>query len=127
MTNAIPFDDKWLDKQLRNRLTDYGAIGDLSELTSENEHIVCEFMKGYRDGTTIASGVAKSLLAQANSEKATLMRRIDELCKENEQLREYAASAWQLFVENGAVDATKLPEVDAVRNGLSELGIKVDK
>lgn len=115
---------------------------------SENEHIVCEFMKGYQDGMTIAKDVAESLLAQANSEKAALMRRIDELCEENEQLREqsarlfdkmldlgtentkikeYAASAWRLFIENGAVDASKLPEVDAVRNGLSELGIEVDK
>lgn len=114
---------------------------------SENEQIVREFMKGYQDGMTIAKDIAESLLAQANSEKAVLMRRIDELCEENEQLREqsarlfdkmldlgtentkikeYAASTWQLFVKNGAVDESKLPEVDAVRNGLSKLGVKVD-
>ncbi len=114
---------------------------------SENERIAREFMRGYQDGTTIAKGVAESLLAQANSEKAVLMRRIDELCEENEQLREqsarlfdkmldlgtentkikeYAASAWRLFVENGAVDESKLQEVDTVRNGLIALGVKVD-
>lgn len=57
---------------------------------SENERITREFMRGYQDGTTIAKGVAESLLAQANSEKAALMRRIDELCEENEKLRKLA-------------------------------------
>lgn len=44
-----------------------------------------EYMRGYQDGTTVAKGVAESLLAQASSEKATLMRRIDELCAKIEQ------------------------------------------
>lgn len=66
---------------------------------SENERITREFMRGYQDGTTIAKGVAESLLAQANSEKATLMRRVDELCEANEKLRELVASYDSAYVK----------------------------
>lgn len=54
-----------------------------------------EYKRGYQDGTTVAKGVAESLLAQTSSEKATLMRRIDELCQENERLRADQAH-WEL-------------------------------
>lgn len=42
---------------------------------------------------------------------------------ENAKLRELAARAWRLFTENGAVHPSDLPKVDAVRDGLRELGV----
>lgn len=51
--------------------------------------------------------------------------RIEELESENAKLREYAAKAWSLFVRHGAVHACDLSEVDAVRDGLRELGVEV--
>lgn len=42
---------------------------------------------------------------------------------ENAKLREYAAKAWGLFIEHGAVDSCDLHEVDAVKDGLRELGV----
>lgn len=47
---------------------------------------------------------------------------LDALRSENAALRRYAARAWNLFAENGAVDAYDLREVDAVRDGLKKLG-----
>lgn len=47
---------------------------------------------------------------------------IRRLRSENDTLRRYAARAWNLFAENGAVDAYDLREVDAVRDGLKKLG-----
>ena len=44
---------------------------------------------------------------------------------ENAKLREYAAKAWSLFIRHGAVHTCDLSEVDAVRDGLRELGIEV--
>lgn len=61
------------------------------------------------------------------TEGGCLMR--DRACKaeaENAKLREYAAKAWSLFIRHGAVHACDLSEVDAVRDGLRELGIEVD-
>ena len=60
------------------------------------------------------------------TESGCLMR--DRACKaeaENAKLREYAAKAWSLFIAHGAVHACDLSEVDAVRDGLRELGIEV--
>jgi hypothetical protein len=51
---------------------------------------------------------------------------LDELRNENAKLREQAALAWRLFLKHGAVHPCDLPEVDAVRNGLRELGVEVD-
>ena len=45
---------------------------------------------------------------------------------ENAKLRELVASVWRLFAEHGAVHPSDLPEVDAVRNDMRELGIEVD-
>ena len=45
---------------------------------------------------------------------------------EADRLRELVASVWQLFAEHGAVNPCDLPEVDAVRNDMRELGIEVD-
>lgn len=47
---------------------------------------------------------------------------IRRLMSENDTLRKYAARAWNLFAEYGAVDAYDLREVDAVRDGLKKLG-----
>ena len=47
------------------------------------------------------------------------------LSVENAKLREQAARAWRLFTENGAVHPSDLSEVDAVRDGLRELGVEV--
>lgn len=49
----------------------------------------------------------------------------DQLKAENAKLREYAAKAWSLFIRHGAVHTCDLSEVDAVRDGLSELGIEL--
>jgi len=61
------------------------------------------------------------------TENGCLMR--DRACKaeaENVKLREQAARAWRLFTENGAVHPSDLSEVDAVRDGLRELGVGVE-
>lgn len=47
----------------------------------------------------------------------------EALQAENLKLREYAAKAWGLFIEHGAVDSCDLHEVDAVKDGLRELGV----
>lgn len=52
--------------------------------------------------------------------------KLSKLQNENAELRELAARAWRLFTENGAVHPNDLPEVDAVRDGLRKLGVKVD-
>lgn len=65
---------------------------------------------------------------------AMYMRKlVPELCeqnaalfRENAKLRELVASVWRLFTEHGAVHPSDLPEVDAVRNDMRELGIEVD-
>ena len=51
----------------------------------------------------------------------------DRLKSQNAKLREYAAKAWSLFIRHGAVHACDLSEVDAVRDGLRELGIEVTR
>lgn len=48
-----------------------------------------------------------------------------DLERENAKLQEFAAKAWSLFIRHGAVHACDLSEVDAVRDGLRELGIEV--
>lgn len=45
---------------------------------------------------------------------------------ENEKLRKQSARAWRLFTKHGAVHENDLPEVDAVRDGLRELGAELD-
>lgn len=50
---------------------------------------------------------------------------LDKYQDENAKLREYAAKAWSLFIRHGAVHECDLSEVDAVRDGLRELGIEV--
>jgi hypothetical protein len=45
---------------------------------------------------------------------------------ENEELRNAATMAWRLFVEYGSTHPCELPRVDAMRNGLREVGIEVD-
>ena len=42
---------------------------------------------------------------------------------EADRLRELVASVWRLFTEHGAVHPSDLPEVDAVRNDMRELGV----
>ena len=51
---------------------------------------------------------------------------LQETLEQNAKLREYAARTWRLFTEHGAVHASELSEVDAVRDGLRILGIEVD-
>lgn len=53
-------------------------------------------------------------------------KRAIELEKQNAKLRELVASVWRLFAEYGAVSPCDLPEVDAVRNDMRELGIEVE-
>lgn len=50
---------------------------------------------------------------------------LQEALEQNAKLREYAAKAWSLFIRHGAVHACDLSEVDAVRDGLRNLGIEV--
>ena len=49
----------------------------------------------------------------------------DDLKSENAKLREYAAKVWGLFIRHGAVHTCDLSEVDAVRDGLRELGVEM--
>ena len=42
---------------------------------------------------------------------------------ENAKLRELVRDAWRLFAEHGAVNPCDLPEVDAVRDRMRELGV----
>lgn len=55
-----------------------------------------------------------------------LARITSDLDAENAKLRELASRAWLLFIKHGAVHPSDLPEVDAVRDGLCELGVEVD-
>ena len=55
-------------------------------MSKEPRRMSDEYMKGRLDGIAIARDVAESLLAQANSEKAALMRCINELGIKNEKL-----------------------------------------
>ena len=57
----------------------------------------------------------------------SLGRRNEQLTAENDKLRKSAAHAWRLFTEKGAVHPSDLPEVDAVREELRELGVEVSK
>lgn len=50
---------------------------------------------------------------------------LQEALEENAKLRECVAKAWSLFIRHGAVHTYDLSEVDAVRDGLRELGIEV--
>lgn len=68
--------------------------------------------------------------AALESENAKLRERIDATHmsrllteNENEKLRELSARAWRLFTEHGAVHESDLPEVDAVRDKMRELGV----
>jgi hypothetical protein len=91
----------------------------------------------------------------ADTEKATLEVRIDELYAElgrtqldcdmwhdraedmrnrlsvaqaeNAKLREYATEAWGLFVKHGTIRPCDLQEVVGVRDGLRALGIGADE
>ncbi len=49
----------------------------------------------------------------------------DDLKADNAKLRELVASVWRLFTEHGAVHPSDLPEVDAVRNDMRELGVEI--
>lgn len=51
---------------------------------------------------------------------------IGEFLEENVKLRKLCADAWHLFTEHGAVNPCDLPMVDAVRDQMRELGVKVD-
>lgn len=55
-----------------------------------------------------------------------LARITSDLDAENAKLRELVAHAWLLFMKHGAVHQSDLPEVDAVRDELRELGIEVN-
>lgn len=57
---------------------------------------------------------------------ARLFDKTLELGTENDRLREQASRAWRLFLKHGAVHLCDLPEVDAVRDGLRELGIELN-
>ena len=82
-------------------------------------------MKGYQDGATVAKGVAESLLAQAASEKAALERRIDELCQENERLRnqlhDQQDTAGHNFVRNAREYKRVCDENDKLRRLVKHL------
>jgi len=73
-------------------------------------------------------------LQRANADNAKLREQVDAAHmsrllteNENEELRELSARAWHLFTEHGAVHESDLPEVDAVRDKMHELGINVGK
>ena len=72
-------------------------------------------------------------IARLKAENAKLREQIDAAHmsrllteNENEELRELSARAWRLFTEHGAVHESDIPEVDAVRDKMRELGVEVD-
>lgn len=69
---------------------------------------------------------ANIVLDSDNTDLLCDMKDMQLFITENAKLREYAAKAWSLFIKHGAVHACDLSEVDAVRDGLCELGIEVD-
>lgn len=64
---------------------------------------------------------SRHLSVEVNS----LAPKADELERENAKLRELVARAWGLFLKHGAVHPCDLPEVDAVRGEMRELGVEV--
>jgi hypothetical protein len=60
-----------------------------------------EYMKGYQDGMAVAQDVAESLLAEASSEKAALMRHIDKLEAAVDRLQEENQSIGMAAYELG--------------------------
>ena len=69
---------------------------------------------------------ANIVLDSDNTDLLCDMKDMQLFITENAKLREYAAKAWSLFIRHGAVHECDLREVDAVRDGLRELGIGVD-
>lgn len=67
-----------------------------------------------------------NLLTDAADTILSLRDRAQDLQAENAKLREFVAGMWRLFVEHCDMDESHLAEVDAVRDGLRELGIEVD-
>jgi predicted nuclease with TOPRIM domain len=65
--------------------------------------------------------------AKLREQGARLFDKTLELGTENDRLREQASRAWRLFLKHGAVHPCDLPEVDAVRDGLRELGVEVEQ
>ena len=81
----------------------------------------------------IPEGDSCGLVVTLIEQNAKLRERIDAAHmsrllteNENEKLRELSARAWRLFTEHGAVHESDLPEVDAVRNEMRELGMEVE-
>lgn len=62
-------------------------------------------------------------VAPLKAENAALFALLEHESEQLLELRELAARAWRLFTENGAVHPSDLSEVDAVRDGLRELGV----
>ena len=71
------------------------------------------------------SDVTLNPLECALDEAQALRGQVDALLAENAKLRELVADAWRLFTEHGAVHPSNLPDVDAVRDRMRELGIEV--
>lgn len=64
---------------------------------SRQEDITDAFMRGYQGAVKIGNDAVRRVKA----EKETLIRRIDELCQENERLRQQNAKLDELLPENG--------------------------
>lgn len=64
--------------------------------------------------------------AQLLQENAKLFALLKHESEQTEKLRELVRDVWHLFTEHGAVHPYDLPKVDAVRDGLRELGVEVD-
>lgn len=64
---------------------------------SRQEDITDAFMRGYQGAVKIGNDAVRRVKA----EKETLIRRIDELCAENERLRQENAKLDELLPENG--------------------------
>lgn len=57
------------------------------------------------------------------AENAALFALLEHESEQLLELRELVASVWRLFAEHGAVNPCDLPEVDAVRDRMRELGV----
>lgn len=70
--------------------------------------------------------ISQDVVVLTREDADRVKARLDQLNAENARLRELVRDVWHLFTEHGAVHPYDLPKVDAVRDGLRELGVEVD-